>query len=109
MFESRPHAESSGWALSLEAGGPASVAPCGMPKGTRVVVRDLFFNVPARRKFLRSVLVAAMKDRLTKPRVDAVLEAQKLGPTARAEELDVDRTLSLCEAVRQALAENATS
>ncbi|MDA1056042.1 MAG: 16S rRNA (adenine(1518)-N(6)/adenine(1519)-N(6))-dimethyltransferase RsmA [Planctomycetota bacterium] len=63
-------------------------------------VRSMFFH---RRKFLRSVLVAAMKGQLTKPQVDAVLESQELGPTARAEELDVDRTLSLCEAVRQAL------
>ena len=69
-------------------------------------VRSMFFH---RRKFLRSVLVAAMKGQLTKPQVDAILEAQELGPTARAEELDVDRMLSLCEAVRHALAENATS
>ncbi|MEX0818959.1 MAG: 16S rRNA (adenine(1518)-N(6)/adenine(1519)-N(6))-dimethyltransferase RsmA [Pirellulaceae bacterium] len=67
-------------------------------------VRSLFFH---RRKFLRSVLVAAMKGRLTKPQVDAVLESQELGPTARAEELDVERMLDLCEAVRQALANEA--
>jgi 16S rRNA (adenine1518-N6/adenine1519-N6)-dimethyltransferase len=64
-------------------------------------VRSMFFH---RRKFLRSVLVAAMKEHLTKPQVDAVLESQGLGPTARAEELDIDRMLNLCEAVRQALA-----
>jgi 16S rRNA (adenine1518-N6/adenine1519-N6)-dimethyltransferase len=68
-------------------------------------VRSMFFH---RRKFLRSVLVAAMKEQLTKPQVDAVLASQELGPTARAEELDVDRMLSLCEAVRQALADHAT-
>ncbi len=65
-------------------------------------VRSMFFH---RRKFLRSVVVAAMKGQLTKPQVDAVLEAQELGPTARAEELDVDRMLSLCEGIRQALSE----
>jgi len=69
-------------------------------------VRSMFFH---RRKFLRSVLVAAMKGQLTKPQVDAVLESQELGPTARAEELDVERTLSLCEAVRHALAESASN
>lgn len=69
-------------------------------------VRSMFFH---RRKFLRSVLVAAMKERLTKPQVDAVLEAQELGPTARAEELDVERMLSLCEAFRQTLARDSKS
>ena len=65
-------------------------------------VRSMFFH---RRKFLRSVVVAAMKGQLSKPQVDAVLEAQKLGPNARAEELDVDQMLALCEGIRQALAD----
>ncbi|MCW8917743.1 MAG: DNA mismatch repair endonuclease MutL [Gammaproteobacteria bacterium] len=28
--------------------------PCAMPPGTRIEVRELFYNIPARRKFLRS-------------------------------------------------------
>ena len=40
--------------VSIEGGGPARVRPGGAPEGTSVEVRDLFFNVPARRKFLKS-------------------------------------------------------
>ena len=61
-------------------------------------VRAMFFH---RRKFLRSVLLSAMKDRLSKPEADEILTPQQLGPDARAEQLDVDRMLALCEAVRQ--------
>lgn len=40
--------------LCVEAGEIDEVEPIGAPKGTLVRVRDLFFNVPARRKFLKS-------------------------------------------------------
>ena len=40
--------------LQVNAGTLAEVRAAGCPPGTRVEVRDLFCNVPARRKFLRS-------------------------------------------------------
>ena len=60
-------------------------------------VRAMFFH---RRKFLRSQLAAAVKGRLDKPQVDALLARQNLDGTIRAESLDVDTMLALCEAVR---------
>lgn len=64
-------------------------------------VRSMFFH---RRKFLRSVLLAAFKNRLSKPDVDAIMKGQGLGPQTRAETLEVDAMLALCEAVRGHLA-----
>jgi DNA mismatch repair protein MutL len=49
----RPEA-TSGVELSVEGGISAALRPVGCAPGTLVEVRDLFFNVPARRKFLRS-------------------------------------------------------
>ena len=46
--------DESGTRLVVNAGTLAEVADCGAPPGTCVEVRDLFCNVPARRKFLRA-------------------------------------------------------
>jgi 16S rRNA (adenine1518-N6/adenine1519-N6)-dimethyltransferase len=59
-------------------------------------VRTLFLH---RRKLLRGVLAAAFKQ-FDKPAIDVLLAGQGLGPTARAEELDVETLLRLSEAVR---------
>lgn len=44
----------SGTEIEIQGGKMRFVKPISWDKGTEVVVRDLFFNVPARRKFLRS-------------------------------------------------------
>jgi 16S rRNA (adenine1518-N6/adenine1519-N6)-dimethyltransferase len=62
-------------------------------------VRSMFFH---RRKFLRSELLSAYKNRLDKPEVDAVMNEMGLIPTARAEELSVEQMLELCERVKAA-------
>jgi len=64
-------------------------------------VRSMFFH---RRKFLRSELAAAYKGRFSKQDVDEIMAALELGPTTRAEELDVATMLRLCETVRARLA-----
>jgi 16S rRNA (adenine1518-N6/adenine1519-N6)-dimethyltransferase len=61
-------------------------------------VRAMFFH---RRKFLRSELVSALKGRLDKPQVDAILARLQLDPQTRAEELPVETMLALCKLVRE--------
>lgn len=60
-------------------------------------VRSLFFH---RRKFLRSVLIAAHKDRLSKSDIDAVMAEHRFDANTRAEELDVPTILALGESLR---------
>jgi DNA mismatch repair protein MutL len=46
----RPHA----WRLEVEGGTLGTIAPAALAAGTTVTVEELYFNTPARRKFLRT-------------------------------------------------------
>ena len=52
VFSREPSAE-AGARLHLEGGVPGEVTAAGCPVGTTICVRDLFYNTPARMKFMK--------------------------------------------------------
>ncbi len=56
MTKTRDH---EGLSLTLEAGTVVDRSPAGCPDGTTIVVRDLFYNTPARLKFMKRDTVEA--------------------------------------------------
>src|SRR5713101_5709749 len=54
LLETRDEAEAEGTRIEFAGGKLVGVKPAGLPAGTTVSVADIFYCVPARRKFLRS-------------------------------------------------------
>jgi DNA mismatch repair protein MutL len=53
-LETRAEEEAAGTVVEINGGKIARVEEAGLPLGTSITVRDLFFNVPARKKFLKA-------------------------------------------------------
>ena len=72
----RTQESAEGVSLHLEAGTIESEQPAGCPGGTTILVRDLFYNTPARMKFMKSdmaegaaVFAAVQREALAHPEV----------------------------------------
>ena len=50
----REKGAAEGVKVTVQAGDIVDMSPCGCPEGTTITVRDLFYNTPARLKFLKS-------------------------------------------------------
>lgn len=53
-LETRAEEEAAGTVVEINGGKMSRVEEAGLPLGTSITIRDLFFNVPARKKFLRA-------------------------------------------------------
>jgi DNA mismatch repair protein MutL len=53
-LETRAAEDEVGTVMEIAGGNLLRVEDAGLPEGTTITVRDLFFNTPARRKFLRA-------------------------------------------------------
>lgn len=53
-IKTRTHGNDYGTLFVIEGGEEKELSQCGCPEGTTVEIRDLFFNVPARLKFLKN-------------------------------------------------------
>ncbi len=96
-----------GWAVTVRDGALQAPAPAAHLRGTSVEVRDLFYNVPARRKFLRSEQTefqhtARMLERLALSRFDVAFSLTHNGkavfslPVALTAADRLQRVASIC-------------
>jgi DNA mismatch repair protein MutL len=85
---SRTASDDMGYAISSDNGLLSDLEPTAHPIGTTVEVRDLFFNVPARRKFLRA-------ERTESQHISRMIERLALASFERAFSLSIGRKHTL--------------
>jgi DNA mismatch repair protein MutL len=93
---SRCNSDAQGAQIDVDGGHAQAVKPTAHPMGTSVEVRDLFYNVPARRKFVRSAAtefqhIARMLVRLALSRPTVGFQLSHNGRKSWAVEGAIDR------------------
>jgi DNA mismatch repair protein MutL len=81
-LDTAPGGDGAGTRVEVEGGAARAAVPVARPRGTTVEVRDLFFNTPARRKFMRAppteaghVTEAVVRLALARPEVGFTLRS----------------------------------
>jgi 16S rRNA (adenine1518-N6/adenine1519-N6)-dimethyltransferase len=97
VFWPRPKVQSSIVRIETDASRRADIPELDFFHRT---LRALFFH---RRKFLRSVVISAMKESLSKAEVDAVFAEAGLDSQLRVEDLSIDQIARLIERLRIAV------
>ncbi|MDX1971048.1 MAG: DNA mismatch repair endonuclease MutL [Candidatus Sumerlaeia bacterium] len=83
-IQTRPRSQSAGTRIVVEGGAIHKIEPIGCPVGTRFIIRDLFYNTPARRKFLKStvaelntIMKTVVRQALASPEVGLRVERER--------------------------------
>ncbi|MBN1587113.1 MAG: DNA mismatch repair endonuclease MutL [Candidatus Omnitrophica bacterium] len=105
-IRSRAGGESTGTEMLCEGGRRSASAEVGMSTGTSVIVEDLFFNTPARRKFLKAdsregaeILHTVRKAALAHPKVSfRVLDGARVMEDFEAVPSDQERVHAVSKA-----------
>lgn len=104
---SKTESQDQAWTVSAEGGEISEAKPAAHPVGTTVTVEDLFYNTPARRKFLRKettefqhVLNIFRRLSLSKFHVEFRLshnqKAHTLLPAVSSREAQLERVAKVC-------------
>src|SRR5271170_5610059 len=101
-LRSRRHGDEAGAELIVNGGEIESAAACAIAPGTAIEVRDLFFNTPARLKFLKTVTTeqAAIAETIQRQALANHGVAFALSAAGRVL-FDLPRANSLLERMRQ--------
>ena len=83
-LRTREPGSDEGFEVVIQGGELVSASPCGCPVGTEVAVRDLFFNTPARKKFLKkesteAAVIGGLLEKLALSRPGLALSYKKDG------------------------------
>ena len=113
-LETRAQEEAAGTVIEINGGKMIRVEEAGLPLGTSITVRDLFFNTPARKKFLKAEStelshIASLVTHYVLKRMTGVIDGMEVHPERMLANLDDSLGLVFSQAVLLALVAAGTT